>query len=95
LALNLNTIEYQSDKKETIFEELKAYTYPIYGFELRMNAFNYIKLINGFDEVLIENLIDATKHHNWRFQQFAKKLLEELKLNEDYRMIIDKLTIND
>lgn len=95
LAINLNTIEYQPDKKEAIFEELKAYTYPIYGFELRMNAFNYIKLINGFDEVSIENLIDATKHHNWRFQQFAKKILEELKLNEDYKMIIDKLTIND
>jgi len=95
LALNLNTIEYQSDKKEAIFEELKAYTDPKYSFELRMNAFNYIKLINGFDEISIGNLMDATNHHNWKFQQFAKKLLEELKINEDYRMIIDKLTIND
>ena len=95
LALNLNTIEYQPEKKEAIFEELKSYTGQDYGFELRLNAFNYLKLINGFDEVSIGNLSEATKHHNWRFQQFAKQLLEELKSNIDYKRIIDRLTSND
>lgn len=95
LALNLNTIEYQPDKKETIFEELKGYTNPKYGFELRMNAFNYIKLINGFDEVSIRNLIDATHHHNGRFQQFAKYMLEELSQNENYNLIINRITNNE
>ncbi len=96
LALNLNTLEYQPDKKQAIFEELKEYSNPKYGFELRMNAFNYIKLINGFDEVSVRNLMDASKHHNWRFQQFAKGLLEELKAVEAYKIMIDRLlTIND
>ncbi|MGJ8593237.1 MAG: M1 family metallopeptidase [Aquaticitalea sp.] len=90
LALNLNTLEYQSEQKQIVLDELKSYTDDKYGFELRMNAFNYLKLINGFDEVAIVNLAGATKHHNWRFQQFAKYLLEELGQNEAYRSIIDK-----
>jgi aminopeptidase N len=94
LALNLSTLEYQPDKKQAIFEELNYYSDPKYGFELRMNAFNYIKLINGFNEISIGNLIDATKHHNWRFQQFAEAMLEELSINETYKMMIDKLTNN-
>ncbi len=92
LALHLNTIEYQPDQKQAVFDELKGCTSPEYGFELRMNAFNYLKLINGFDEDSIQNLIDAKNHHNWRFQQFAKSLLEELNLGNNYKLIIDKLS---
>ncbi len=92
LALNLNTIEYQSDKKQLVFEELKGYTDPKYGIEARMNAFNFLKLINGFDEESVGNLIDASKHHNWRFQQFAKNLLEELRNRPNYLELIDKNT---
>ncbi len=91
LVLHLNTIEYQPDKKQAVFDELKGYTDPEYGFELRMNAFNYLKLINGFDELSILNLIKAKSHHNWRFHQFAKGLLEELKQDEGYKLIIDGL----
>lgn len=91
LALHLNTLEYQPDQKEAIFEELNSYTDPEFGFELRMNAFHYMKLINGFDERSLSNLIQATKHHNWRFKNFATQLLEELKSVEAYAQIIDKL----
>ncbi len=79
LALNLNTFEYQPDSKALIYSELRLYTNPNFGFELRMNAFNYLKLINGFDEKSLENLSQATQHHNWRFQKFAKQMLEDLK----------------
>lgn len=86
LVLHLNTIEYQPDKKQAVFEELRTYTDPKYSFEVRMNAFNYLKLINGFDEISIKNLMQAKKHHNWRFQQFAKRLHEDLeKKNNDDR----------
>lgn len=86
LVLHLNTIEYQPDKKQAVFEELRTYTDPKYSFEVRMNAFNYLKLINGFDDISIKNLMQAKKHHNWRFQQFAKRLHEELeKKNNDDR----------
>ncbi|HLT32724.1 MAG TPA: M1 family metallopeptidase [Aquaticitalea sp.] len=91
LALNLNTIEYQPKKKQAVFDELKGYTGSQYNFGLRMNAFNYLKLINGFDELSIENLDDATIHHNWRFQQFAKSMLNDLKQNEIYKEIIQRI----
>ncbi|MEZ4803537.1 MAG: M1 family metallopeptidase [Gelidibacter sp.] len=90
LALNLNTLEYQPEKKQAVFDELNGYTSSKFGFEIRMNAFNYLKLIGGFDEFSIKNLIEATEHHNWRFQQFAKSLLEELRQNPNYSELIDK-----
>ncbi|RXJ45636.1 M1 family metallopeptidase [Gelidibacter gilvus] len=91
LALHLNTIEYQSDKKQEIFEELRSYTDPRFSFDLRMNAFNYLKLINGFDKISLANLIQATTHHNWRFQKFAKELLLELQNIEAYQQVLDEL----
>lgn len=91
LALHLNTMEYQSDRKQEIFEELKAYTSSKFSFDLRMNAFNYLKLINGFDEVSLKNLVEATGHHNWRFQQFAKRMIDDLQGNEVYKQIIDDI----
>ncbi len=91
LALHLNTIEYQSDKKQEIFEELRSYTDPRFSFDLRMNAFNYLKLINGFDKISLANLMEARAHHNWRFQQFAKALLLELQDIEAYQQVLDEL----
>jgi len=95
LVLHLNTLEYQPDKKQAVFDELKSYTDEKFGFELRMNAFNYLKLINGFDEVSLGNLISATHHHNWRFEQFAKKLIEELEEDEKYKVIIERIKNKD
>jgi aminopeptidase N len=95
LALNLNTYDYQPDRKKGVLEELKNYTSPKYSFELRMKAFDYLKLIDEFDEFSLRNLIDAKDHHNWRFTQFAKKLLEALARNKNYSLIIDKITNNE
>ena len=91
LILHLNTIEYQPDKKEVIFQELANYTSDNYGFEVRQKAFEYLKLIDGFDEMALKNLLQATSHHNWRFQQISKQLLEELSANENYKTIIETI----
>ncbi|HUH28834.1 M1 family metallopeptidase, partial [Gelidibacter sp.] len=91
LALHLNTVEYQPDKKQEIFEELRSYTDSRFSFDLRMNAFNYLKLINGFDRISLANLIEAKSHHNWRFQQFAKKMLVELQDIEMYKRVLDEM----
>jgi aminopeptidase N len=94
LALHLNTIEYQTDHKPAVLEELRGYTDSKFGFELRMNAFNYLKLINGFNELSLRNLIQAMTHHNWRFQQFAKQLLQEVEKSEEYREILVRIKRN-
>lgn len=95
LALHLNTLEYQADKKQEIFEELRHFTHPEFSFDLRMSAFNYIKLIGGFDKISLAHLIQATTHHNWRFQKFAKQLLLELKEVDAYKPILNEFDVND
>ncbi len=91
LVLHLNTIEFQPDKKEAIYQELVGYTSDNYGFEVRQKAFEYLKLIDGFDEMAMKNLLQASSHHNWRFQQFSKKLLEDLSIDDSYKHLIEKL----
>ena len=82
LVLHLNTPEFQSDKKEAVLDELKRYTRPEYGFELRMNAFRYLDLIKACDTDCISHLEYAKSHHNWRLSKFAKDMLKRLKINE-------------
>ena len=91
LALNLNTTEYQPDQKEEVLAELRSYTNSKFGFERRMNAFQYLKLIGGFDQVSMRNLLEASRHHNWRMVQFAKSLLRELEAQESYKSMIEQL----
>ncbi len=91
LALHLNTVMFQPDKKQYILDKLISYCLANHHYELRINAFRYIKLLNAFEEKSIRSLIDATKHHNWRFAKFAKNLLSELETIEAYKLIIDNL----
>lgn len=91
LALHLNTPEYQSKQKIDKLNELISYSLPDQHFELRMNAFSYLKLIGAFEITSMKSLIQATKHHNWRFAKFAKALLEELERDVNYKLLIGKL----
>lgn len=77
LVLNLNTPEFQTDKKEHILNELKSYTNPENNFQLRINAFNYLDLIGACDADCITNLEHAKTHHNWRMVKFAKEMLQK------------------
>ncbi len=91
LALHLNTPEYQPEKKELILNEMITYSLPHQPFELRQNAFNYLRLIGGFEQKSISSLIGATKHHSWRFSNFAMDLLSELEGQPKYNEIIKSL----
>ncbi|MEH6537282.1 MAG: M1 family metallopeptidase [Psychroserpens sp.] len=91
LALHLNTVEFQPEKKQEVLKEIISYSLPNQHFELRMNAFNYLKLLGGFETQSIESLLDATKHHNWRFSKYAKNLLLELEQEDSYKAIINTL----
>lgn len=91
LTLALATPDFQTDKKQDFFEELVSYTNPTQPFSLRQNAFGYLSSIGVFNEEALKNLVDATKHHNWRFKSFAKTLLENLSEDDRYRSIISNL----
>ena len=77
LTLVLLTPDYEPEKARTYYEELVSYTNPKYGFEVRQNAFQYLKMIQACNDECTTNLKEATTHHNWRFKNFAKQLLEE------------------
>ncbi|WP_411768473.1 M1 family metallopeptidase [Winogradskyella sp. A3E31] len=82
LVLSLNTLEYQSEKTEELFNDLVGYTDSKHNFELRMNAFRYLELLKACDLDCKSNLEQAKSHHNWRMVNFAKDMQERLKQND-------------
>ncbi|WP_303317807.1 M1 family metallopeptidase [Flavivirga abyssicola] len=76
LTLALITDDFEPENSALFFKELLDYTSPKYGFEIRMNAFNYLMWISSCGEECQENLQQATKHHNWQFSKFAKEMLK-------------------
>ena len=76
LTLALISDDFEPENEEAYFNELTGYTSPSYGFEIRQNAFKYLKWISACAEDCEDNLKQATTHHNWRFSKFAKALLK-------------------
>ncbi|MFD0836391.1 M1 family metallopeptidase [Mariniflexile aquimaris] len=95
LALVLNTPNFDDVNKQAYFNELISYTSPKFDFETREIAFSYLNAMQVYNEAIIFNLINATKHHNWRFKEYSKALLEYLKQDEKYRILITKLEQNE
>ncbi len=81
LALALNTKGFATEQYQQFFKELVTYTKPVYHFEVRRNAFQYLNELQlaASPEVLV-NLKQATTHHNWRFRSYCKQLLANLKM---------------
>lgn len=80
LTLVLITEDFEPANKPMYFEELISYTSPKNSFELRQNAFLYLREIQACNDVCVENLKQATTHHSWQFSKFAKALLEQFNI---------------
>jgi aminopeptidase N len=76
LVLAINSPEFEQENTQKYFEELRGYTNSNVGFETRINAFQYLNLMQTCDAICKENLKQASKHHNWRFSKFAKDMLK-------------------
>jgi len=74
LTLALVTDGFETENQAKYFEELTNYTHSENHFEVRMNAFQYLKLIKACNDVCKENLEQATKSPVWLFSKFAKDL---------------------
>jgi aminopeptidase N len=77
LTLALISENYKPELKKLYFDELTSYTSPVFSFEIRQNAFQYLTQIQACNTVCKDNLKRATKHHNWRFSKFAKELMTQ------------------
>ena len=77
LFLALITEAYPDTEKRTFYEELVSYTKPEYHFEVRQQAFQFLKAIRACNAECTKNLKQAATHHNWRFKKLAKELLKE------------------
>jgi len=77
LFLALITDVYQYADKRLFYNELVNYTKPEYHFEIRQQAFQFLKAIRACNEECTKNLNEAATHHNWRFKKLAKELLKE------------------
>ena len=92
LALALASSGYRESKKQSFYDELKGYTQPKYPFQLRQNAFQYLFQVQLYDQDSLRNLVEACVHHNWRFRQSSRNLLNELLKNEDLKTTVDGLS---
>ncbi len=91
LTLAMLTETYQGSQTKAYFDELSGYTSPRYSFEVRQGAFFYLKEAFGFTDQNLKDLIRATTHHSWQFKKFARKTLEELMEDVDYKKRVQSL----
>lgn len=85
LTLNLVSAKVDKNKAEDYYTELSGYTHPRYPFELRQNAFGYLYQINTFSNQNLMDLLEGAQHHNNRFRNYCRELLDKLLENEVYR----------
>ena len=79
LALNIASPVVEQAKKEEYLNELSSYTAPYHKFQLREKAFDLLFQLRAFRRENLEDLLQATKHHNYRFREHAKQVIQALK----------------
>ncbi len=85
LVLALSTQDYQIDNHQKFYNELSGYTAPKYHFSTRENAFSYLESLQAFSDQSLVHLIDGATHHNWRFRNACRKILDKLLKDEKYK----------
>jgi aminopeptidase N len=86
LVINLVTPTEDVNSMRNYYEELSSYTRTYHPFEVRQNAFGYLFQINSFSRENLVDLLKGAQHHNTRFRDYSRKLLEELLTRQEYRM---------
>ena len=93
----LRTAYNHTGKKEYI-DELVDYASISYEFMTRINAINYLRKLNYFDEILLNNLIDAAQKGNTRLATPAKEAITyyyaQDKNKELIKATIEKLNVD-
>lgn len=82
LTLALVSPEYNPDLKALYFDELSGYTGSEHHFETRLIAFQYLKSIGGFTDIVLKNLVESCGHHVWHFKKSAREILSDFLQSE-------------
>lgn len=90
LVLALIDADYKPEQSVAFLNELKNYTSEAYSFEVREVAFGYIQELQLWDDLTLNNLINASIHHSWRFRNYARGLLDSVLKEEGYKTLILK-----
>ena len=64
--------------KAILYQELVDYTSSKYESSIRQNAFESAFLISPNDEIVNQNLVNATTHFRWQFSKYARDKIKEL-----------------
>ena len=83
--LALNTEGFSQQEQLKFINELRNYTSESYGQEVRLTAFMYLLMIDGWSENNLRDLARATRHHSYRFWSEAVKFLDQVLEDEVYR----------
>ncbi len=85
LVLALSTSDYQTNNHQKFYNELSRYTSSAFHFSTRQNAFTYLESLQAFSDSILVNLVDGATHHNWRFRNSCRKILDNLLKQEKYK----------
>jgi len=85
LTLAILTEPYEAVNTKLYFDELSGYTDPMYSYEVRQAAFQYLRDVFGFTDNNLMNLAQATTHHSWQFRKFSRNLMVELLEDDVYK----------
>ncbi|WP_299765642.1 M1 family metallopeptidase [uncultured Dokdonia sp.] len=91
LTLSLATQGYKSDEAGARYDELVSYTGEEHPFQLRENAFQFLTQIQSFDRTSLKNLVEACTHHNWRFRESSRALLNQLSKEDRIKDIMESV----
>lgn len=83
LVLALYTDAYKPSAQPIYAGELAGYSSDLYGMEVRQTAFQYMMEMGFIKGPVLDNLLQACTHHQWRFRDFARSLLDEALKDEE------------
>jgi aminopeptidase N len=91
LTLAISSEAYGASANEIFISELINYSDPAFSFEIRQQAMDYLLELKIMDDTVLKNLANASAHHNWRFRNHARKILEQLLELEVFRERLARL----
>ncbi|MCM4153028.1 M1 family peptidase [Arenibacter sp. N53] len=93
LTLALLTKDYEPNNTNSYYLELSRYTSPVYTYEIRQVAFQFLEELIGFSDKNLLDLINGTQHHTWQFRKYSCTLLDRLLEQKEYRDRIEGLKV--